>query len=135
MVANIEGLAGFTKRNRRSCEIFTQGVRKLWGHGDFVSKPMTLPEIDHVIFVALMRRHFSPVNVGGSHGQLVCPYMGLIRAIVVRMRKVLAIPQSRSQSPRFTLVQRNGPFRWTRVTRTLGTRLAIPRSCYVCFRA
>ena len=22
MVANIEGLAGFTKRNRRSCEIF-----------------------------------------------------------------------------------------------------------------
>ena len=107
MVANIEGLAGFTKRNRRSCEIFMQGVRKLWGHGDFVSKPMTLPEIDHVIFVALMRRHFSPVNVGGSHGQLVCPYMGLIRAIVVRMRKVLAIPQSRSQSPRVTLVQRN----------------------------
>ena len=33
MVANIEGLAGFTKRNRRSCEIFTQGVRILWGHG------------------------------------------------------------------------------------------------------
>ena len=27
MVANIEGLAGFTKRNRRSCEIF---LRKAW---------------------------------------------------------------------------------------------------------
>ena len=32
MVTNIEGLAGFTKRNRHSCEIFMQGVRKLWGH-------------------------------------------------------------------------------------------------------
>ena len=33
MVINIEGLAGFAKMNRRSCEIFTQGVRKFWGHG------------------------------------------------------------------------------------------------------
>ena len=32
MVANIEGLAGFTKRNKRSFEILTQGVRELWGH-------------------------------------------------------------------------------------------------------
>ena len=31
MVAKIVGLAGFTKMNRRSCEFFTQGVRKLWG--------------------------------------------------------------------------------------------------------
>ena len=30
MVAKIVGLAGFTKMNRRSCEFFTQGVRKLW---------------------------------------------------------------------------------------------------------
>ena len=33
MVANIKGFARFTKRNRRICEIFTQGVRKFWGHG------------------------------------------------------------------------------------------------------
>ena len=33
MVANIEGLAGFSKRNMRSSEIFIQGVRKFWGHG------------------------------------------------------------------------------------------------------
>ena len=30
MVTNIEGLAGFTKRNGYSCENFTQGVRKFW---------------------------------------------------------------------------------------------------------
>ena len=33
--------------------------------------------------------------------------IGLIRVMVLRMCKVLAIPQSRSQSPRGTLVQRN----------------------------
>ena len=33
MIANIEGLAGFTKGNRRSCEIFKQSVRKSWGRG------------------------------------------------------------------------------------------------------
>ena len=30
--------------------------------GDFASKPMTLPEIDHEIYVRRMRRHFSPVK-------------------------------------------------------------------------
>ena len=30
-----------------------------------------------------MRKTISPV--GGSHGQLFCPYIGLISAIVVRM--------------------------------------------------
>ena len=33
MIANIEGLAGFTKGNRRSCEIFKQSVRKSWDRG------------------------------------------------------------------------------------------------------
>ena len=33
MIANIEGLARFTKGNRRSCEIFKQSVRKFWGRG------------------------------------------------------------------------------------------------------
>ena len=33
MIANIEGLVGFTKGNRRSCEIFKQSVRKFWGRG------------------------------------------------------------------------------------------------------
>ena len=33
MIANIEGLAEFTKGNRRSCEIFKQSVRKSWGRG------------------------------------------------------------------------------------------------------
>ena len=33
MAANIEGLTRFTKANRGSCEIFTQGVRRYWGHG------------------------------------------------------------------------------------------------------
>ena len=33
MVANIEGLAGFTKGNRCSCEILKQSVRKFWGRG------------------------------------------------------------------------------------------------------
>ena len=37
----------------------------------------------------------------------VLPLLGLIRVMVLRMCKVLAIPQSRSQSPRVTLVQRN----------------------------
>ena len=31
MVANIEGLAGCTEVNRRSSEIFTQGMRKYFG--------------------------------------------------------------------------------------------------------
>ena len=53
------------------------------------------------------------------------PLLGLIRVIVLRMCKVLAIPQSRSQSPRVTLVQRNKS----------NTRLAIPRSWYVCLSA
>ena len=37
----------------------------------------------------------------------VLPLLGLIRVMVLRMCKVLAIPQSRSQSSRVTLVQRN----------------------------
>ena len=32
----------------------------------FASEAMTLPEIDHVPFLQGMRRHFSPVKVGGS---------------------------------------------------------------------
>ena len=34
--------------------------------GDFASKPMTLPEIDHVFTSLLMRRHFSPVTSPGK---------------------------------------------------------------------
>ena len=30
VIANIEGLAGFTKGKRRSCEIFNQSARKFW---------------------------------------------------------------------------------------------------------
>ena len=37
----------------------------------------------------------------------VLPLLGLLRVMALRMCKVLAIPQSRSQSPRVTLVQRN----------------------------
>ena len=33
MIANIEALAGFTKGNRRSCEILKQSVSKFWGRG------------------------------------------------------------------------------------------------------
>ena len=52
-----------------------------------------------------MRTTISPVE--WQPGTAVLPLLGLIRVMVLRMCKVLAIPQSRSQSPRVTLVQRN----------------------------
>ena len=33
MVTNIEDLVWFMKGDKRSCQMFTQGVRNFWGHG------------------------------------------------------------------------------------------------------